>query len=149
MANIIEHKRARYDYELIKHFEAGVQLFGSEVKSLRSHHGKLEGAHIVVRGGEPYIVGMEIPQYQGSISKDTYDANRSRKLLLNKKEIIELKDAEETKGLTIVPIAMYNKGRVIKINIAIARGKKAGDKRETIKKREAEREIRREIKNYR
>lgn len=149
MTNLIEHKRARYDYELLTGFEAGISLLGSEVKSIRSHHGKLEGAHVVVRGGEAFLVGMEIPPYQGSISKETYDAGRTRKLLLNKKELIEIKEAEETQGLTIVPIAMYNKGRVIKINIAIARGKKNADKRETIKKREAEREVRREVKNFR
>ncbi len=149
MPNIIEHKRVRFDYELIKQFEAGIQLFGAEVKSVRAHHAKLEGSHVVVRGGEAFIVGMEISPYQGSILKDTYDALRSRKLLLNKEELIEIAESEETKGLTVVPIAMYNKGRVIKISIAIARGKKNSDKRETIKKREAEREIRREIKNYR
>lgn len=150
MVNLIEHKRVRFDFELIQQFEAGMELLGGEVKSLRSHHGKLEGAHVVVRGGEAFLVGMEIPPYQGSGQNiDKYDAHRTRKLLLNKKELIELKDAEETQGLTIVPIALYNKGRVIKVSIAIAKGKKKADKRETIKKREADREVRRTIKNYR
>ncbi len=150
MANLIEHKRVRFDYQLLDTFEAGIELLGMEVKSIRAGHGKLEGAHVVIRGGEAYLVGSEISPYQNNtlIRKD-YDATRSRRLLLNKKELLELKDADETKGLTIVPIAMYNKGRVIKISIAIAKGKKNADKRETIKKREAEREIRREIKNYR
>lgn len=150
MANIIEHKRVRFDFELMQQFEAGIELLGGEVKSLRNHHGKLEGAHVVVRGGEAYLVGMEIPPYQGGgQNKDTYDSHRNRRLLLNKKELVELKDAEETQGLTIVPIALYNKGRVIKISIAIAKGKKKSDKRETIKKREADREVARVVKNYR
>lgn len=149
MANLIEHKRVRFDYEIIKTFEAGMQLFGGEVKSLRAHHGKIEGAHVLVRGGEAFLVGMEIPPYQGNTEKDTYDANRNRKLLLNKAELDELRKSEEVQGLTVVPIAVYNKGRVIKINIGIAKGKKNVDKRESIKKREAEREIGREVKNYR
>ncbi len=146
MAHLIEHRRARFDYEILEIFEAGMQLFGGEVKSLRDHKGKIEGAHAVVRGGEVFLVGMEIPPYQNTRESTEYDAKRVRKLLLNKKEIRELAKSEETRGLTIVPLALYNKGRVIKISIAIARGKKKGDKRESIKKRESERDIAREVK---
>jgi SsrA-binding protein len=123
-----------------------MQLFGGEVKSLRDHKGKIEGAHAIVRGGEVFLIGMEIPPYQQTLETVGYDAKRVRKLLLNKKEIKELSKSEETMGLTIIPLALYNKGRVIKISIAIARGKKKGDKRETIKKREASRDIAREMK---
>jgi SsrA-binding protein len=146
MANLIEHKRVRFDYEILNTFEAGMELLGGEVKSLRAHHGKLEGAHVTVRGKEAFLVGMEIPPYQAQPVSEGYEAQRNRRLLLNKAELQELEEAEETKGLTIVPIAVYNKGRVIKISIAIAKGKKKGDKRETIKKREAEREIARAMK---
>ncbi len=146
MANLIEHKRAGFDYEFLEHFEAGVQLFGTEVKSLRAHRGKLEGGHITVRGGEAFLINAEIPPYQANNTEKGYEPNRNRRLLLTKKELAELATAEEKAGLTIVPLSMYNKGRVIKLRLAIARGKKKGDKRETIKKREALRDIAREVK---
>ncbi len=153
MANLIEHKRVNFDYELLEQFEAGLQLFGTEVKSLRAHHGKLEGAHITVRGGEAFLLNAEIPPYQSANAPEDYDAKRNRRLLLTKKELAELAKAEEQSGLTIVPISMYNKGRNIKLRLAVARGKKKADKRETIKKREALREIARvvkgEVKNFR
>jgi SsrA-binding protein len=146
VANLIEHKRAGYDYEFLEQYEAGIQLFGTEVKSLRAHHGKLEGAHITVRGGEAFLINSEIPPYQAGNTEKSYEPNRNRKLLLTKKELTELATAEEKAGLTIVPLSMYNKGRVIKLRLAIARGKKKGDKRESIKKREALRDIAREVK---
>lgn len=146
MSNLIEHKRAGFDYEFLEQFEAGVQLFGTEVKSLRAHHGKLEGAHITVRGGEAFLINSEIPPYQASNVGGEYDPRRNRRLLLTKKELAEISTAEEKAGLTIVPLSMYNKGRIIKLRLAIARGKKKGDKRESIKKREAFREIAREVK---
>ena len=146
MSNLIEHKRAHFDYELLEQFEAGVQLFGTEVKSLRAHHGKLEGAHVTVRGGEAFLMNAEIPPFQAANTDGSYDPKRNRRLLMTKKELAELAKNEEQNGLTIVPISMYNKGRVIKLRLAIARGKKKGDKRETIKKREALRDIAREVK---
>ena len=146
MANLIEHKRVNFDYELLEQFEAGVQLFGTEVKSLREHRGKLEGAHITVRGGEAFLIGAEIPAFQPSNTSKSYEPLRNRRLLLKKKELLELEKAEEKSGLTLVPISMYNKGRVIKLKLAIARGKKKGDKRENIKKRESLREIARAVK---
>jgi len=146
MANLIEHKRVHFDYEILEQFEAGVQLFGTEVKSLRAHQGKLEGGHITVRGGEAFLINAEIPPYQASNTKGSYEPTRNRRLLLTKKELAELSTAEEKAGLTIVPLSMYNKGRNIKLRLGIARGKKKGDKRETIKKREALRDIAREVK---
>ncbi len=147
MANLIEHKRAYFDYEIMETFEAGVQLFGTEVKSLREHRGKLEGAHVTVRGGEAFLLNAEIPAFQPANTSKGYEPSRNRRLLLTKKELGELAKAEDAKGLTIVPLSMYNKGRVIKLKFAIARGKKKGDKRETIKKREAIRDIAREVKS--
>ena len=147
MANLIEHKRAHFDYEIMETFEAGVQLFGTEVKSLRAHRGKLEGAHVTVRGGEAFLLNAEIPAFQPANTSKGYEPSRNRRLLLTKKELGELAKAEDAKGLTIVPLSMYNKGRVIKLKFAIARGKKKGDKRETIKKREAIRDIAREVKS--
>jgi len=146
MSNLIEHKRAHFDYEILEHYEAGVQLFGTEVKSLREHRGKLEGAHITVRGGEAYLINSEIPPYQPG-NTPGYEPTRNRRLLLTKKELGELARSEEKAGLTIVPLSMYNKGRVIKLRLGVARGKKKVDKRESIKKREHLRDIAREVKH--
>ena len=146
MANLIEHKRAHYDFEILEQFEAGLQLFGTEVKSLREHRGKLEGAHITVRGGEAFLMNAEIPPFQAANVGKGYEPTRNRRLLLTQKELKELAKAEEEKGLTLVPLSMYNKGRMIKLRLAIARGKKKGDKREAIKKRESLRDIARAVK---
>lgn len=142
----LENQKARFDYEMLENFEAGIELLGFEVKSVRAGKGSLSGAHIIVRGGEVYIVGLRLDPYQvGNTPKD-YDINRTRRLLVTKKEIHELEDAESKKGLTIVPISLYNKKGKIKVGFAIARGKKKHDKRETIKKRETDRDIRRLLK---
>jgi SsrA-binding protein len=145
--NLIEHKKARLDYETLEEFEAGIELLGHEVKALRARHGKLEGSHVIVRNGEAYIVGMQIPPYQAANTPEGYDPTRSRRLLLTKKELGELASAEGKKGLTIVPLSVYNKGRKLKMRIAIARGRKKYDKRDVLKKRDAEREIERTLKN--
>jgi SsrA-binding protein len=116
---------------------------------VRAHHGKLEGGHVTVRGGEAFLMNIEIPPYQPINTEKEYDATRKRRLLLNKKEIVQLANAEEERGLTIIPLRMYTKGRLLKIAIAIVRGKKKFDKRESIKKREHERDIAREIKGGR
>jgi SsrA-binding protein len=147
MANLLEHKKAHFDYEILDQFEAGIQLFGGEVKSLREHHGKLEGAHVTIRGGEAFLLNADIPLYQPENNTGGgYEPTRNRRLLLNKKELAELATAEAQAGLTVIPLSMYNKGRVIKVRIGIARGKKKGDKRATIMKREAIRDIAREVK---
>ncbi|MBY0473317.1 SsrA-binding protein SmpB [Patescibacteria group bacterium] len=145
--NLIEHKKARLDYEILEEFEAGIELLGHEVKSIRARHGKLEGSHVVVRGGEAYIVGMHIPPYQAANTPDDYDPDRSRKLLLTKKELPELAAYESQKGLTIVPISVYNKGSKLKVKVAVGRGRKKYDKRAVLKKRDTDRDIRRTLKN--
>lgn len=144
--DLVQHKKARLEYEILEEFEAGLELFGYEVKSLRNHQAKLEGSHVVVRGGEAYIVGMVISPYQPMNTPKEYDPNRTRKLLLTKKEIIELGKHEGQKGLTIVPISVYNKGGILKLRIAIARGRKKYDKRAVLKEREAKRTIGRTLK---
>lgn len=145
--SLVENKKARFDYEIQETLEAGLELFGHEVKALRSGQGKLEGAHAIVRGGEAYIVGMHIPPYQPSNTPENYDPARTRKLLLTKKEIILLSDAEGQKGLTIVPLRVYNKGRNLKLTLGVARGRKKFDKRAVLKERDTEREISRTLKN--
>lgn len=145
--NLIEHKKVRLDYEILEEFEAGLELLGFEVKSLRAKHGKLEGAHVIIRNGEAYVVGMSIPPYQASNTPASYDPEHTRRLLLTQKELISLADFESQKGLTIVPISVYNKGSKLKLRIAVARGRKKYDKRAVMKERDTKREIDRTLKN--
>jgi len=138
---LTENRKAKFDYEILKRFTAGIELLGLEVKSVRNGKISLLGAFVAVRGGEAFLIGADIPAYQPKNAPADYDATRARKLLLSKEELKEIGDAESQKGLTIIPISVYNKGRFLKVDIAIARGKKKFDKRETIKKRDAERDL--------
>lgn len=144
---LIEYKKAFLKYSPIENFSAGIELFGQEVKSLRNKLGSLEGARVVVRGGEAFIIGMTIPPYQTANVSEDYDPERARRLLLAKKEITELYAAESKKGLTIVPLEIYTSKGLIKVRIAIVRGKKKEDRREELKKRDALRETGRVLKN--
>ena len=146
MASYAENRKAKFDYEILEKYEAGIELLGTEVKSIRSGKMSLEGAFVIVRGGEAFLINANIPPYQPKNTPKDYDPLRNRKLLLTKKEIDELVGSEKNKSLTIVPISVYTKGRKIKIEIALVKGKKKHDKRESIKKRETEREIRRTLK---
>ena len=147
MTTYINNRKAKFDFEILEEFEAGIVLAGYEVKALRAGKGKLEGAHVVVRGGEAYLAGASISPYQEKNTPTDYDPEQVRKLLLSKKELAELEQKSEQAGLTIVPIKLYNSGRNIKLAIALARGKKKTDKRETIKKRDTKRDIERILKN--
>jgi SsrA-binding protein len=147
MSNLVDNKKVHFNYEIGDTFEAGVELFGHEVKSLKKNQGSLDGSYMIVRGGEAYMVNTFIPPYQENNTPEGYDARRNRKLILNKKEIAELASIEGDKGLTIVPISIYNKGSLIKVKLGVARGKKKYDKRETIKKREVDRSMRREFRD--
>jgi SsrA-binding protein len=146
MQTLAQNKKAAFNYELLEKFEAGIELLGFEVKAVRAGKVTLEGSHITVRGGEAYLVGATIAPYQVKNTPESYDPRRNRKLLLTKKEIVQLAETETTKGLTIVPISMYNANRRIKVKIAVARGKKKYDKREAIKRRDDEREMHRTLK---
>jgi len=147
MASYAENRKARFNYEIVEKYEAGIELVGTEVKSVRGGQMSLEGAFVIVRGGEAYLINANIPPYQPKNAPKDYDPLRNRRLLLTKKEINELAGNEKNKSLTIVPISVYNKNRKVKVEIALVKGKKKFDKRETIKKRETDREIRREVKN--
>jgi len=146
MAHYAENRKARFNYEILQKYEAGIGLLGVEVKSVRGGKMALEGAFIVIRGREAFLINAHIPPYQAKNSPKDYDELRNRKLLLTKKEIAELATSEKNKSLTIVPISVYNKNRKIKLEIALVKGKKKYDKRETIKKRDTDREIRRTLK---
>lgn len=147
MSNYINNKKAKFDYELLEEFEAGAVLSGAEVKSIRNGKGKLEGAHVLIRGGEAFLVGASVSPYQVKNTPDHYDSERARKLLLSKKELAKLEQESERAGLTIVPISWYNSGQKLKLRIAIGRGKKKTDKRETIKERDTKRAIDRLLKS--
>jgi SsrA-binding protein len=146
MSNYAENKKAYFNYEVLDKYEGGIELLGNEVKAIREGKISLEGAFIIVRGGEVFLINANIQPYQVKNTDKDYDPLRNRKILVTKKEIRELGDTEKNKSLTIVPLALYPKDSKIKISFALMRGKKKFDKRETIKKRETERIIRREYK---
>jgi len=146
MKIIAKNKKAYAKYEILKKFEAGISLIGQEVKSIKSGRINLAGAYVVLRAEEVFLIGANVPPYQPKNAPSDYNPGRSRKLLLKKSEIKYLIGKIKQKGLTLVPLKVYTKGAKIKLEFAIAKGKKTVDKRETIKKREIEREIRRELK---
>ncbi len=139
------NKKARFDYEILDTLEAGLALTGPEVKSVRNKKMKLTGSFISIHKDEAYLTNAHISKYTYATIKD-YDPERSRKLLLSKKEISYLRGKSQEKGLTIVPLSVYTKGRHIKIEIGIARGKKQYDKKRVLKERDQKREARRMIK---
>ena len=146
MQSLLENKKAHFNYEILEAYEAGLQLLGLEVKSLKSRNGNISGARVLISGDEAFVVGMDIPPYQSNNTPKEYERQRTRKILLHKKEIASLAGKGEERGLTIVPIKVYIKNGRIKMEIAVVRGKKKFEKREKIKKRDIEREIGRSIK---
>lgn len=139
MSVLAENRKARFDYEILESLEAGLKLTGSEVKSVRNGKGSIAGAHVIIRGGEAYIVGMSIQPYQPLNKSSVAEKERIITLLLNKKEIEYLSGRTDKTGLTMIPLRVYTKGPRVKTEIGLARGKKKGDKREAIKKRDDER----------
>lgn len=148
MPTLATNKKASFDYQILETFEAGLVLAGFEVKSAKAGRAKLAGAHGIVRGEEIYIVGMHIPPYQAANTPPSYDPDQTRKLLLTKKEIGYLIGKSKEQGLTVVPLRVYTKRGLVKVEIGLARGKKKRDKREAIRKREDKRHIERLAKNF-
>ena len=146
MQILINNKKAYFNYEILEKYVAGIELFGFEVKSIKAGQGSLEGAYVTIRGGQAYLIGANIPAFQAKNTPESYDPIRNRRILLTKKEISALASVEAKKGFAMPALAMYNAGGKIKIEIWVGRGKKQSDKRETIKKRDTEREMRREMK---
>lgn len=140
----INNRRARYDYELLELYEAGMVLMGSEVKSLRTGQATIGEAFARFKSGELWLEAMHIPVYTEA-SYNNHDPHRSRKLLLNKQELSQIKKDVERKGLTIVPVKLYFKAGWVKLQIAVGRGKKNYDKR----KDEAKRDAKRQMESYR
>lgn len=147
MANYIQNRKARFNYDILDTFEAGLVLHGYEVKSIRASKGKLDGAHVIIRGGEAFLVNASISPFQVANTSKKYDPERPRKLLLSKKELALFEQQTEKAGLTAVPLKLYNKGQKIKLEVALARGKKKHDKRESIKARDTKRDIDRTLKS--
>ncbi len=137
-----ENRKAYFDYEILEKFEAGIVLTGQEVKSIKAGRINLAGSYIVPKNNGMYLVGANIPPYQPKNSPEDYNPGGSRKLLLNKDEINYLIGKSGEKGLTLVALKVYTENRRIKLEFGVAKGKKKFDKRETIKKRETEREMR-------
>lgn len=147
MPTITKNKKIFHDYEILEKYEAGIELLGHEVKSAKAGQAKLDGAYILFRHNEAYIVGAHIPRWRFSAPDATYDPTRKRRLLLKRKELDYLSGKSTVPGLTIKPISMYTtKHGLLKLEIAVVRGKKQFDKRETIKKRDLERESRQHLK---
>ncbi len=142
----ITNRRAFYDYRILDRLEAGTSLNGAEVKAVRLGHADLTGSFVRIIGSEAYLVNAKIFPYQYA-RPEGYDERRTRKLLLHKKEIIALK-SKTSSGLTIVPLSLYNKRHLVKLEIALARGKKQFDKKEAIKKKDVQRELEEELKLY-
>jgi len=139
---IADNRRARYEYELLERFEAGIVLTGTEVKSLRAAGGvTIARAYADVRGDEVWLLGATIPEYRGG-NRQNHEPDRPRKLLLHKREIAKFAGKASEQGYTLVPLRLYFKQGRAKVELAVARGKKLHDKRETQKKAEAQREIR-------
>ena len=144
---LIRNKKINRDYETLDRIEAGISLLGHEVKTLKAGLGSINDSFVSIKDGEANLVGAHIPAYQPKNTPSSYDPNRKRKLLLNKKEIKELENEVRQKTLTLVPLSMYNKKSKIKVELAIVKGKKKFDKRLSIKKRDIERDIGRRLKN--
>lgn len=145
---VTANRKARHNYEILDSFEAGIVLTGTEVKSVRQGHMSLQEGYVVPRGGELWLDGCRISPYeQGNIYN--HDPMRSRKLLMKRKEIEKLVKRVAEKGLTLVPLSAYFKGRHLKIQVGLARGKKSYDKRESIKERDSKKRLDRIMRNAR
>jgi len=145
---LTENKKAYYDYEILEKFEAGISLLGQEVKSIRLGRISLTSSYVILKEGEIFLIGANIPPYQPKNIPSDYNPERNRKLLLKKPEIKYLIGKTKERGLTLIPLKIYTKKGKIKIEFGIARGKKKKDKREVIKKRDVTREIERTLKSW-
>ncbi|OGZ72464.1 MAG: SsrA-binding protein [Candidatus Staskawiczbacteria bacterium RIFCSPLOWO2_01_FULL_38_12b] len=141
-----QNKKAGFDYEVLEKYEAGLVLQGQEVKSIKTGHMHLSGSYVVIRNAQPELIGAKVPPYQPKNTPPDYNPEQSRKLLLNKKEIDYLMGKVNERGFSLIPLKVYEQHGRIKLEFALAKGKKKFDKKEQIKKRDVERDIRREFK---
>jgi len=142
----VSNKKAWRDYQVVEKIEAGVVLSGAEVKSVKRGRVNLRGGRVVIGDGEVWMTGVNIEKYEYDGSEEEYDATRKKKLLVKREERMMLEEKARSGGLTLVPLSMYNKGKLIKVEIGLVRGKKKYEKREEIKKRKEKRALARRLK---
>ena len=147
MSTLATNPRAKFDYHILEKFEAGIVLFGHEAKAIKSNRVSLKGSYVSIKNDEAWLINVQISPYQPKNTPKEYDPTRSRKLLLHKKEISSLIGKTKRKGLTLMPLRVYTKHNRIKLEFALAQGKRKTDKREKIKKRETDRKIDRALRN--
>lgn len=145
---ISDNRQARFLYEILETFEAGVELVGTEVKSIRAGKVNLRDGYALLRNGEAWLINVHISPYDASSEYFNHDPRRTRKLLMNRKEINKLIGQVEQKGLTLVPLKMYFKGSWVKVSLGLARGKKIHDKREDLKRRQDQKDMQRAVKRW-
>lgn len=141
----IINRKAGFDYELLERLEAGINLLGAEVKSVRLGHADLTGSFVKINGSEAYLINARIYPYEYA-RPENYEQNRTRKLLLHKKELLSLKNKMAGNNLTIVPVSLYTKASLIKLELALAKGKKSFQKKEAKKRKDVQREIEADFK---
>jgi SsrA-binding protein len=140
---IVNNKKAYYEYHIIEEYEAGIVLLGSEVKSIRQANVTLNDSFIYIKSGEVWIKNLKVSRYNQTHMLEKHDENRDKKLLLTKKQIQKIEKSLQDKGITCIPLSIFTKNNRIKVKIGIAKGKKLYDKRESIKKKDIERDMQR------
>ncbi|QOV22075.1 SsrA-binding protein SmpB [Anabaenopsis elenkinii] len=145
---ISDNRQAHYLYEILETFEAGIELTGTEVKSIRAGRVNLKDGYALIRDGEAWLINVHISPYTASGQYFNHEPRRTRKLLLHRQEIRKLIGKVEQQGLTLVPLKMYMKRGWVKVSIGLGKGKKVHDKRESLKKRQDQRDMQRAMKNY-
>lgn len=145
---ISDNRQARYLYEILETFEAGVELVGTEVKSIRAGRVNLQDGYALIRNGEAWLINVHISPYNASGQYFNHEPRRTRKLLLHHQEIRKLIGKVEQEGLTLVPLKMYLKRGWVKVSIALGKGKKLHDKRESLKRKQDQRDMQRAMKSY-
>lgn len=148
MKNLSTNKKALFDYEVLKEYEAGIVLNGWEVKSIRSGNASLKESYITVSKGEVWLVGMHISPWPGMSKNELGNEVRDRKLLLNSTEITKITQAKSIQGNTLIPINLHLSRNKIKVKLAVARGKKKYDKRQKLKEKDIKKQIDRDLKDY-
>lgn len=143
----INNRKARYDYEIVDTYEAGIVLTGTEIKSIRNGNANLKDSYAVIKDNEVYLLNMHISSYEQG-NQFNHEETRTRKLLLHKKEIYKIRDRITLDGFTLIPVKLYFSKNHAKILLGIAKGKKSYDKRESIKERDIKRELSKQYKNY-
>ncbi|MBG1267149.1 SsrA-binding protein SmpB [Nostoc sp. WHI] len=145
---ISDNRQARYLYEILETYEAGIELTGTEVKSIRAGKVNLQDGYALLRNGEAWLINVHISPYTASGQYFNHEPRRTRKLLLHRQELRKLIGKVEQQGLTLIPLKMYLKRGWVKVSIALGKGKKLYDKREDLKRRQDQRDIQRAMKNY-